>query len=168
MSFTAKPGARRERGVARARTLGDNFRLPDIHCAIGLAQLGRLAEIIAERDRVRRLYAERLGDETRVVFQAVSDDVRVSWFVFVVRLSDGYTQSDRDRILAALRDRGIGCSNYFAPIHLQPFYAQKFGYSAGSYPICESVAARTIALPFHHELTESDIDRICHELRSLL
>ena len=94
--------------------------------------------------------------------------MEVSWFVFVVRLADEYNQADRDRILTSLAERGIGCSNYFAPIHLQPFYMERFGYNAGDFPVCEGVAARSIALPFHHELTEADVETVCSELRRLL
>jgi perosamine synthetase len=100
--------------------------------------------------------------------QHIHPDVGMSWFVFVVRLADEYDQDDRDRILRSLADRGIGCSNYFAPIHLQPHYVSTFGYQPGDFPVCEALAARTIALPFHHELTEEDIDIVCDALRRLL
>jgi len=148
--------------------MGYNYRLCDINAAIGTVQLGRLDEIISHRNRVHALYRERLGDERRLTFQQVTPDMKVSWFVFVVRLCDEYSQADRDRILRAMNERGIGCSNYFAPIHLQPFYAERFGFKPGDFPICEALAARTIALPFHHELTESDVDRVCEDLRKLL
>ena len=148
--------------------LGFNFRLSDINCAIGLAQLGRIDGIIAQRSRVESLYRKRLAGESRLVMQRVGDGIEMSWFVFVVRLADQYEQTDRDRILTTLSERGIGCSNYFAPIHLQPFYVERFGFKPGDFPICESVAARTIALPFHHELTEQDVDHVCTELGKLL
>ncbi|MBU0718387.1 MAG: DegT/DnrJ/EryC1/StrS family aminotransferase [Planctomycetes bacterium] len=148
--------------------LGYNYRLSDINCALGIVQLQRLPEIIAERARVYALYKDRLGDDPRVIMQEVRADVAVSWFVFVVRLADRYTQEDRDRVLVQLRDRGIGCSNYFAPIHLQPFYVERFSYKPGNFPVCEALTARTVALPFHHVLTEADVDRICTELLSLL
>lgn len=148
--------------------LGYNFRLSDINCALGLAQLTRIDEIVAARTRVAELYRARLGDDPRIALQRVEPDVEMSWFVQVVRLCDDYGQSDRDRVLRGLAERGIGCSNYFVPIHLQPFYVEQFGYQAGDFPICENLAARTIALPFHHELTESDVDVVCEELRKLL
>ena len=148
--------------------MGYNYRLSDINAALGLAQLERIREIVAERNRVHALYRERLGDERRLTLQRVAPDIEISWFVFVVRLSDKHTQADRDRILQTLNERGIGCRNYFAPIHLQPFYAERFGFKPGDFPICEALAARTVALPFHHELTESDVDRVCGELRMLL
>lgn len=148
--------------------LGYNYRLSDINCALGLAQLRRLPEIIAERSRVQRLYRERLADESRINVQRVDPEQEVSWFVFVVRLADHYSEEDRNRILRQLRDRGIGCSNYFAPIHLQPFYRERFGYQPGDFPVCEATAARTVALPFHHQLSASDVDWICTELERLL
>ena len=148
--------------------LGYNYRLSDINCAMGTVQLSRIDEIIAERRRVQALYRERLAEESRVRLQRISPDVEMSWFVLVVRLSDEYDQSDRGRILKAMAARGIGCSDYFAPIHLQPFYRERFGYKPGDFPVCEAVAARTIALPFHHELTAEDVDTVGRELRSLL
>jgi perosamine synthetase len=148
--------------------MGYNYRLSDINCAIGIVQLRRIEEIVAARSRVYGWYRGRLVDEPRIAMQRVHPHVQMSWFVFVVRLADRYTQNDRDRILKTLAARGIGCSNYFAPIHLQPFYVERFGHQSGDFPICETVAARTIALPFHHELTEADVDFVCHELRQLL
>ena len=62
----------------------------------------------------------------------------------------------------------IGCSNYFVPIHLQPVFVERFGYEPGTFPVCEAVAARTVALPFHHALTGDDVDRVCTEFHSLL
>ena len=148
--------------------LGYNYRLSDINCALGLAQLGRVEEIIGERSRVASLYRQRLAGDSRLQLQKVHPDVEMSWFVFVVRLSDEYDEARRDQILRDLRDRGVQCSNYFVPIHLQPFYRERFGFKEGDFPICEALASRTIALPFHHELTEADVDRVCAELSSLL
>jgi perosamine synthetase len=148
--------------------MGYNYRMCDINAALGLVQLGRIDEIMAARTQVARWYQERLADETRLSLQKIHPDVGMSWFVFVVRLNDDYTQEQRDSLLVALRDRGIGCSNYFVPIHLQQFYQDDYGCREGDFPICEALAARTMALPFHHELTEADVDRVCRELRSLL
>jgi len=80
----------------------------------------------------------------------------MSWFVYVIRLSDRYTRTDRDRILQGLRKRGIGCGDYFQPIHLHPVYRQL------------SIAARTIALPFHNNLTEGEIDYVVSGLKNIV
>lgn len=148
--------------------LGYNFRLSDINCALGIVQLERIDEILSARSRVGEMYLQRLADEPRLIRQKVLDGVTTSWFVMVVRLTDDYTQADRDRILTQLREKGIGCSNYFAPIHLQPFYVEKYGFKPGDLPVCEALASRTIALPFHANLTEPEVDHVCTTLRSLL
>ncbi len=148
--------------------LGYNYRLSDINCALGIVQLSRISEIVASRTRVEAMYRERLTDERRIKMQAVHPAVEMSWFVFVIRLDDSYTIEDRDRILTGLRDNGIGCNNYFAPIHLQPVYVERFGYRPGAFSVCEALSARTIALPFHHQLSEEDVDTVCARLRELL
>ncbi|RJP36291.1 MAG: DegT/DnrJ/EryC1/StrS family aminotransferase [Phycisphaerales bacterium] len=148
--------------------MGYNYRLSEIACALGLVQLRRIGEILAQRRRVAELYRQRLAGQTRLVTQVIRPDVDMSWFVYVVRLADDYPAGRRDEILTALRERGIGCSNYFAPIHLQPYFVERFGYARGDFPVCEALADRTIALPFHHELTAQDVDRVCGELEKLL
>ncbi len=148
--------------------LGFNYRLSDINCAIGAVQVRRLDEILAKRARVAAWYHELLADEPRVRLMRIPEPVAVSWFVMVVRLSDDYAQEDRDRILAGLRDAGIGCSNYFTPIHLQPFYRRSFGYKPGDFPVTEALSARTVALPFHNGLRRDDVARVVAKLRELL
>jgi perosamine synthetase len=148
--------------------LGYNYRLSDINSALGIAQLSRIDAILANRARVARWYIDRMKDIPRVRMQRIMPDVEISWFVMVVRLDDGYSADDRDRIIEWLRADGIGASNYFPPIHLQPFYRERFGYKPGDFPVCEALADRTIALPFHGQLTEAEVDRVCQTLRTLL
>jgi len=85
-----------------------------------------------------------------------------------MRLADRHTQEDRDRTLQSLRERGIGCSDYFQPIHLQPFYRERFGYKEGDFPITEGIASRTIALPFYNNLTEEQIEYVVSNLNDIL
>lgn len=153
--------------LAHAR-LGFNYRMPDINCAMGVVQMKRLDEILSARSRVAGWYVDRLRDERRVTMQRVPEEVDISWFVFVVRLSDEYSQERRDGIMKKLGGQGIGTNNYFTPIHLQPFYREKFGYKPGDFPITEALSARTIALPFHNHLKEADVDRVVKALRALL
>ncbi len=166
--------------------MGFNYRLPDINCALGLAQLQRLDELLTIRADIAAQYLDALApllaakSEIRnpksesshptpaLLTQCQRPGTCQSWFVFVVRLADRFTEQDRDRILHDLRAAGIGCSNYFAPIHLQPFYREQFGFKPGDFPVCEHVAARTIALPFHHELTPDQVTYVCETLRRAL
>ncbi len=148
--------------------LGYNYRLSDVACAIGAVQMARIDEILAKRARVAGWYRQALADEKRVSLQAVSPDCEMSWFVFVIKLADDFTEEDRGTLIEKLRAAGIGCSNYFAPIHLQKFYRERFGFGEGDFPICEAVADRTIALPFHNALSQAQAQRVCDTLRANL
>lgn len=144
--------------------LGYNYRLSDINCALGLAQLSRLDEFVAKRAQVAAWYKERLGQEERLIVPVGPENAVMSWFVFVIRLEESYCQTDRDTLLEHLNAQGIQASNYFPPLHLQPFIAAQFGYREGDFPITESVSQRTVALPFYNNLSEADIDLVCENL----
>jgi perosamine synthetase len=147
--------------------LGFNYRLSEIQCALGLAQLARLDAILARRDAIARRYCELLAGTPALVLPATDiPDQTLSWFVFVIRLGDPLTSAHRDRLRQSLAAAGIATGRYFAPIHLQPAYA---AWRASSrLPVTESVADRTLALPFYNRLTDDQIQRVVRELRSAL
>ncbi|MDB5300160.1 MAG: polysaccharide biosynthesis protein [Phycisphaerales bacterium] len=148
--------------------LGYNYRLSEINAALGLAQAHRLDDILANRRRVAQLYIERLMTNRYLILPTLQDDTHMSWFVFVVRLNDLFEPGDRDQIMQDLRDQGIGCNNYFPPIHLQPYMVDKFGFKPGDFPVCEYVAARTLALPFFGQMTPRQVNRVCDVLEKSL
>jgi len=147
--------------------LGFNYRLSEMQCALGLAQLGRVEEILARREAIARRYCELLGDCEELVLPAT--DVagqRLSWFVCVVRLREKFAQADRDRAMRELAGQGIATARYFAPIHLQPAYAQ--WRDRTRLPVTEAVATRTLALPFFNRITEEQLKRVCEALKGAL
>jgi perosamine synthetase len=148
--------------------LGFNYRLSEINAAIGVAQMQRLDEILEARRRVAHGYMDRLMTSRFLILPTLTSDDVMSWFVFVVRLNDLFEAADRDVVMHMLREEGIGCNNYFPPIHLQPYMAEKFAYKAGDFPVCEYVAARTIALPFFGKMTSKQVERVCTVLESSL
>jgi perosamine synthetase len=147
--------------------LGFNYRLSEMQCALGLAQLARVDAILARREAVARRYCEWLGGNANLVLPALHlDNQKLSWFVFVVRLAPAFSQADRDRIARELASAGIATGRYFAPIHLQPAYS---GWdSAGALPVTEAVAACTLALPFFNRITDRQIGQVCEALQSSL
>ena len=144
--------------------LGYNYRLSDINAAMGIVQMQRLEEIMERRQRVALGYIQLLMDNPYVVLPTIDSDTEMSWFVFVIRLADTFTVEDRHAILQQLRKTGIGCSNYFPPIHLQPYFRKAFGYKPGDFPVTEYVADRTIALPFYTRMTSTEIEVVVHHL----
>jgi dTDP-4-amino-4,6-dideoxygalactose transaminase len=146
--------------------LGFNYRLSDVACALGLAQLERLDELLAARARVAGLYLDALGEIEGLALPCPdSDGNRRGWFVFVVQLP---RRVDRDDTVRALSELGISSKPYFPAIHLMSYYREQFGHREGEFPVCEEVAARSIALPFFPELTEGQVDRVSSALGSVL
>lgn len=146
--------------------LGYNYRIDDIRCALGIGQLEKLDRILELRDAVANRYNAMLADVAGVRTPEPNDaDHRRSWFVYVIELDDGL---DREQVIAALAADGIDTSRYLPCIHLQPYMRELFGFREGLCPIAESVSARTLALPFHTRLDESDQERVVEALRHAL
>jgi perosamine synthetase len=146
--------------------LGFNYRLSELACALGVAQLERLDDMLAGRARVAELYRQALaGIEGLSLPCPDAGGSRRGWFVFVVQLPHG---RDRDEVVRALAARSIPSKPYFPAIHLMSFYRERFGHREGQFPVCEDVAARSIALPFFPTMTEGQVQRVSDELRAVL
>ncbi|MEY2440757.1 MAG: perosamine synthetase [bacterium] len=146
--------------------LGFNYRLSDIACAIGLAQLQRLDAMLAGRARAAAAYREALaGIEGLDLPCEDAGGDRRGWFVFVVQLP---RDADRDTTIRALRERGVQSKPYLPAIHLMSYYRETFGHREGEFPVCEDVAARSLALPFFPELSDDQIERVATALRAVL
>jgi len=146
--------------------LGFNYRLSDLACALGLAQLERLDRMLAARARVAADYGEALAGIEGLGLPCPDEGGdRRGWFVYVVSLPD---RADRDATIRALRERGIDSKPYLPAIHLMSFYRDRYGHREGEFPVCEDVARRSLALPFHPELTEGQVARVAETLAELL
>ena len=146
--------------------LGFNYRLSDLACALGLAQLARLDTLLAGRERVAALYRETLGEIEGVTLPcANSGQARRGWFVYVIQLPHGV---DRDSVVTALGTHGVAAKPYFPAIHLMSYYREEFGYREGQFPVCEDIAARSIAIPFFPQMTEAQVARVGEALRAVL
>lgn len=149
--------------------LGYNYRLSDINCALGIAQLKRIRSIIQKRKIVAGFYKKHLGKIRGITLPPLSiPHQKMNIFVYAILLDEKYTAHDRMRIMEGLKKNGIGCREYFPTIHLQGFYKQKFGYKMGDFPVAESISNRTIALPFFNNLKEAEVRKISTVLQSLL
>ena len=142
--------------------LGYNYRISDINCALGIAQMQRIDELLQKRKKIKETYDtlfENLFKKGLLIPQQVPAGSDVSPFVYVLRLAGHFVKEDRERLLASLREKGIGCSNYFTPIHLQPHY-KELGWKYGDMPVTERVSERTIAFPFFNNLKEEQINYV--------
>jgi perosamine synthetase len=155
-------GRAADMSVLEHTTLGFNYRLSDLHAALGVGQLERLDDTLARRAAVAAAYTERLsGIEGLDLPCPDQGDARRSWFVYVVQLPES---ADRDAVIKALAAQDIASKPYLPCIHLQPYYRARFGFQDGEFPVAESVAARSLALPFYPSLTDGEIERVCTAL----
>jgi len=146
--------------------LGFNYRLSDVACALGLAQLERLDDMLAARARVAGWYREALAGIEGLGLPCDDEDGdERGWFVFVVQLPRGV---DRDETVRALNARGVQSKPYLPAIHLMSFYRERFGHREGEFPVCEDVAVRSIALPFFPGLEQSQTEEVAQALRAVL
>jgi perosamine synthetase len=111
------------------------------------------------------MYTERLVDLERLRAPVVRPDVTMSWFVYVVTLS---TDVDRQAVVESLASEGIPTRAYFPPLHLQPYMRERFGTRKGTLPVTEDIASRTLALPFHNNLAEAEVEHVTDALQRAL
>jgi perosamine synthetase len=143
--------------------LGFNYRLSDIACALGLAQLARLEDFLTARARLASQYREALENVRGVELPCPDmEGSRRGWFVFVVQLP---RRADRDTVIRTLAAEGIQSKPYLPAIHLMSFYRERFGHKPGDFPVCEDVAARSIALPFFVGMKEWQVRCVADVLR---
>tara|TARA_Y100000589_G_scaffold297916_1_gene306026 strand:+ start:2746 stop:3918 length:1173 start_codon:yes stop_codon:yes gene_type:complete len=147
-----------------AERLGWNYRMSELHAALGVSQLSRLDTIMEHRARVADTYTRELSSMSDLIVPTIDPNVTMSWFVYVVRLSGPYTTEDRDEIIEGLRRHDIGAAHYFPAIPTFPHFRDKYGIRAGDFPVAESVSQRTIALPMFVGLTEVEIKLVCQTL----
>jgi perosamine synthetase len=148
--------------------LGFNYRMSEVNAALGLAQMRRIDQLLEARQRVAAAYTRRLMGNTDLILPTVEPDTFMSWFVYVVRLSDRFTGDDRDFIIKGLRRHDVGASNYFPPIPLLPYFRNRYGHKPGDFPVSESVSHRTVALPFFTRLTDREVDLVCQTLELMM
>jgi dTDP-4-amino-4,6-dideoxygalactose transaminase len=146
--------------------MGYNYRMDEMSAALGLAQMGRIEELINKRQKVAEWYEERLSEINGVeVPVVVKETTRMSWFVYVVRFDAAI---NRDQLAEKLKERGIPVRPYFIPIHLQPYMMEQFGYRRGDFPVTEDLGDRGLSLPFSGVMTEDQVEIVCETLRDCI
>jgi perosamine synthetase len=161
-------GRRAADGWLEHSLLGYNYRLSEMNCALGVAQMKRLSGILETREALAIWYSSELQKIPEVIVPPLMiEGGRLSWFVFVVRLASQFTPLDRDSIWQQLMARGIGCGRYFPPLHLQPLYTP-YANPLDDLTITEQVAGRTLALPFFNRLADAQIVEVCGSLQDAI
>ncbi|RKY28906.1 MAG: UDP-4-amino-4,6-dideoxy-N-acetyl-beta-L-altrosamine transaminase [Planctomycetota bacterium] len=147
--------------------LGYNYRLSDIHCALGLSQLRKLPDFLKKRSSIADKYLEKLGDVAAIMLPRCGTDCVHAWHLFVIRLRLEMLRINRDEFFARLCERGIGANVHYIPVHLHPYYRRRFGYAPGDFPAAEAASAAAITLPLFPGMADEDVARVAETVRNL-
>ncbi len=147
-----------------------NFRLSDIHAALGLSQLGRIEDFRRKRRQIDRLYNELLSPlqvSGLLTLPPNPKDADICRHLYVIQLTDN-THISRQELYHALKAAGIGTQVHYWPIHLQPIYTARYGHAPGDFPNAEQVARRCLSIPFFPSMTEEDAGYVANTLTDIL
>jgi len=148
--------------------LGYNYRLSEMHCALGIAQLERIDELLAARSRVAELYSRKLEGTPGILLPAELHTSQRSWFAYVIQVQGARPNIVRDQLMKGLRERGIGCQAYFPPIHLQPYFREAGLAPSRALPHTEWAAKSCLALPLFSAMSEDQVSEVCTNIHELM
>ncbi len=149
-------------------TLGYNYRLTDLQCALGLSQLARLEAWTTRRQEIAAMYDRRLAALAGVRPLAVRDGVVHARHLYVVRVDRKAVGLDRAEVFAALRDAGIGAAVHYIPVHLHPFYRERFGTEPGLCPVAEAAYEEILSLPIFPTMSDAEIEMVVASLEQVI
>jgi perosamine synthetase len=146
------------------KEVGYNYRISELNCALGVAQLQRIEEILQTRKNIAHEYDNRLKNNPLFTTPPLQvQNAKISWFVYAIHVAEKFSETQRDSLLQEMSVRGIECGRYFAPIHLQPAYASE-PHRCMDLRVTESIAPRALALPFFNRITPAQIEAVCQTL----
>jgi UDP-4-amino-4,6-dideoxy-N-acetyl-beta-L-altrosamine transaminase len=144
------------------QSLGLNYRLTDLQCALGRSQLGKLERFVARRREIVDRYRTALHDLTTLELPAEVPSVRAAWHLAAIRLRG----LDRRAFCAGLRQRGVGTQVHYIPVNAFPFY-RGLGYDPAATPAATAVAERLVSLPLYPAMSDGDVDRVVEAVRTV-
>jgi perosamine synthetase len=148
--------------------LGFNYRLTDVACALGISQLKKLEANVSRRREVATRYLSEFRGLPEISLLAARNDVKPAWHLYPILLNLEKIRAPRGEIFRALRAENIGVNVHYIPVHLHPYYRERFGYHAGDYPIAENAYERLISLPMFHGMTDQDVEDVIHAVRKVV
>ena len=140
--------------------LGYNYRLTDIACALGLSQLKRLEENLTRRREIAARYTAAFQEMPGICAPVVREEALPAWHLYPIRLELDRLSAGRAEIFRALRAENIGVNVHYIPVHLHPYYRERFGYRGGEFPIAESAYESLISLPMFHGMSDADVEDV--------
>lgn len=141
-------------------SLGYNYRLPDINCALGLSQLKRLDENVLRRRQIASMYSSSLGQIPGIRLPVERKGLSSSWHLYPIRLDLDLLNATRGEIFSALRAENIGVNVHYIPVTYHPYYRERFGYRGGEFPVAEGAYESLISLPMFCSMNDEDVEDV--------
>src|SRR5215831_350479 len=148
--------------------LGFNYRLPDIVCALGIEQLKKLKPNLSRRREIAAVYDAEFRHLPGIIPPVVKQEMNPAWHLYPIRLDSEKLSADRSQIFRALRAENIGVNVHYIPVHLHPYYRDRFGYRGGEFPIAEDAYSKLISLPMFHSMGDQDVADVIHAVKKVL
>jgi perosamine synthetase len=148
--------------------LGMNYRLPDINCALGLSQMKKLDQNLARRREIAAAYGARLAGLPGLILPTVRTEVNPAWHLYAVRVNAAQLMVGRGEVFRALRAENIGVNVHYIPVHLHPYYRERFGYKGGEFPVAEAAYEQLLSLPMFPAMTDADVDDVVRAMGKVL
>jgi len=148
--------------------LGYNYRLTDIQCALGMSQLRKLPGWVVRRQEIARRYDAVFAEMPAVGPLGVRDDVSHAYHLYMIRLDLDRLKVDRARVFTALLAEGIGVNLHYIPVHLHPFYQERFSTGPGLCPVAEAAYERLITLPIFPRMNDDDVEDVIAAVRKVM
>lgn len=140
--------------------LGYNYRIPDILCALGLSQMNGLQDNLSRRREIAKQYNEAFAQTLGLITPVEHHEVKSSWHIYPVRLDLDKFSVGRKQIFQALRAENIGVNVHYIPVHLHPYYKNRFGYQGGEFPVAEAAYESLLTLPLFPTMTSQDVEEV--------
>ncbi len=148
--------------------LGFNYRITDIQCALGLSQLRKLDMFLAKRRSIASAYSQAFKDIELVTTPAEPEDKKPAYHIYVLQIDFERLGKTRADVMNKLRASGIGTQMHYIPIHLQPYYRNKFGYRKGDYPAAEEYYDKALSIPIYPKMNDAEIKRVIDSVKGCL
>lgn len=153
------------------QSLGFNFRITDFQCALGLSQLERLDIIVDRRREIVSRYNEAFTNHEHVITPSLRNEAEsqlTSWHLYTIRVDFDDVEKTRTQVMMELRERNVGTQALYIPVHLQPYYRKRFGYSAGKCPNAELYYQQTLSLPLYPTMHDEDVEAVIQAVREVI
>lgn len=147
---------------------GYKYNMTDIQAALGLVQLGKCQAMCDRRKKVADRYNRAFQGIEEVGIPVIRSDRTTSWHLYPIRIATDKLSISRDQFIVELKNRGVGTSVHFIPLHLHPYYQQSYGYRVGDYPVAEREYARYLSLPIFPTMTDAQINHVIESVSQIV